>query len=462
MTSLKMINNLVLNPLQREIIDRLLTTPDNYIAVRAGWGSGKTSALVFAILAWAVVNPNTSSLLITDTSLRYKQVLGPEMDKWLTQLGWYYVANEGKWIFPPTNHTVWVRAYFRPGTRDSSHNPLEGLNVTSGLAVIDECQTMPEEVANKALGRLRSGPKPKIIMCGLPLWDCWWTELAKRANCEIITAGSKVNAANLSSDWFEATKNLSEAERLAMVEGIPQAPSGLIYNEFNPVTHVVRGWEYNQEFSSRIAIDFGFRKPSVLILTHDPALNADVISAEINPQEIKLSDLAKQILDVACPRELAWKYPGRILLDGASGDKAGAARNDQTALSAFRALKNSPEDGGIGMSFRWCTDPVKTDVMNGIMRVKALLDEKRILVRDTVWEQGLNCKGNSIRKAILSYAWDGKEAPKKDGQEDPLDALRYDILNWNWRDNSLTPAGGKSSVKPQINNYNPGPKTNRF
>jgi hypothetical protein len=96
------------------------------------------------------------------------------------------------------------------------------------------------------------------------------------------------------------------------------------------------------------------------------------------------------------------------------------------------------------------------------MRVKALLDEKRILVRDTVWEQGLNCKGNSIRKAILSYAWDGKEAPKKDGQEDPLDALRYDILNWNWRDNSLAPAGGKSSGKLQINNYNPSPKTNRF
>jgi hypothetical protein len=45
--------------------------------------------------------------------------------------------------------------------------------------------------------------------------------------------------------------------------------------------------------------------------------------------------------------------------------------------------------------------------------------------------------GNSFRKAILSYAWDGKETPKKDGREDPLDALRYDVINWLWRDSEI-------------------------
>jgi len=27
--------------------------------------------------------------------------------------------------------------------------------------------------------------------------------------------------------------------------------------------------------------------------------------------------------------------------------------------------------------------------------------------------------------------------PKKDGKEDPLDALRYDVINWLWRDSEL-------------------------
>lgn len=453
---------LKLNPLQIDLVDRLIYSDDAFIAVRAGWGSGKTSALVFALWTWSSIHPNKSSLLVTDTAPRYRSVLGPELEKWLAPYGWVYHQQDGKWL-APNGHVVWCRSYFRPGTRDATHNPLEGLNITSGLALIDECQTLSEEVAQKTLGRLRSGPSPKLIMVGLPVWDAWWVSFAEKAGCTPIFYASHVNKANLSEAWFDAVNNLPERERLAMVEGLPQSPSGLIYSEFNASTHIVRGWEYNQEFSSRIAIDFGFRKPSVLILTFDPKLNADIITAEINPQEIKLSDLASQILQIACPRELASKYPNRILLDAASGDKAGAARNDQTALSAFKVLKNAPEDGGIGMAFRWCTDPVKTDVMNGIMRVKALLEDKRILIKDTVWDEGMNSRGNSIRKAILSYAWDGKEAPKKDGQEDPLDALRYDVINWNWRDSGSVSVSIKAVSKKYANIHNSStPKANRF
>ena len=39
-----------------------------------------------------------------------------------------------------------------------------------------------------------------------------------------------------------------------------------------------------------------------------------------------------------------------------------------------------------------------------------------------------------MRKALLSYGWDNKEQPKKDGREDPLDALRYDAIIFNWSD----------------------------
>jgi len=37
----------------------------------------------------------------------------------------------------------------------------------------------------------------------------------------------------------------------------------------------------------------------------------------------------------------------------------------------------------------------------------------------------------------MSYAWDNKEQPKKDGREDPLDALRYDCITWNWNDTDV-------------------------
>ena len=45
-----MSEDLKLNPLQRDLL-RALAFEQTFIAVRAGWGSGKTSALVFAISA---------------------------------------------------------------------------------------------------------------------------------------------------------------------------------------------------------------------------------------------------------------------------------------------------------------------------------------------------------------------------------------------------------------------------
>ena len=426
---------LKLNPLQIDLVDRLIYSDDAFIAVRAGWGSGKTSALVFALWTWSSIHPNKSSLLVTDTAPRYRSVLGPELEKWLAPYGWIYHQQDGKWV-APNGHVVWCRSYFRPGTRDATHNPLEGLNITSGLALIDECQTLSEEVAQKTLGRLRSGPSPKLIMVGLPVWDAWWVSFAEKAGCTPIFYASHVNKANLSEAWFDAVKNLPESERLAMVENQPRPPQGVIYSEWT-LSHVVSNWKYDQSMSSRLVIDFGFRKPSVLILTHDPILEADIICAEINPQEITLSELAKEILKIACPRDMAKKYPNRILLDGASGDKAGSARSDRTAQSAFHELSKPADQGGIGMPFRWCTDPIRTDILNGIQRVKRLIHQRRILCTSEVWERGANSIGNSFRKAILSYAWDGKETPKKDGREDPLDALRYDVINWLWRDSEI-------------------------
>jgi hypothetical protein len=439
---------LKLNPLQVDLIDRLIYSDDPFIAVRAGWGSGKTSALVFALWTWSSIHPNKSSLLVTDTAPRYRSVLGPELEKWLVPYGWVYHQQEGKWT-APNGHVVWCRSYFRPGTRDATHNPLEGLNITSGLALIDECQTLSEEVAQKTLGRLRSGPSPKMIMVGLPVWGAWWVDFAEKAGCTPIFYASHVNKANLSEAWFDAVKNLPESERLAMVENQPRPPQGVIYSEWTS-SHVISNWDYHPSMSSRLVIDFGFRKPSVLILAHDPTLEADIICAEINPQEITLSELAKEVLKIACPRDLARRYPNRILLDGASGDKAGSARSDRTAQSAFHELSKHPDQGGIGMPFRWCTDPIRTDILNGIQRVKRLIHQRRILCTSEVWERGSSSVGNSFRKAILSYAWDGKETPKKDGREDPLDALRYDVINWLWRDSEIVADKPVPATSPTV------------
>ena len=422
-----------LNPLQLEII-KGITRKDKVIAARCGWGSGKTSALVFSILYLAKTRPGTSSLLVTDTTPRYNSVLMPEMEKWLGPLGWTYNHTMKQWTDQHTGSQVWCRSYFRPGTREATHNPLEGLNVTSGVCLIDECQTLTMEVAHKALGRLRAGPSPILILVGLPVVDAWWVNMAESQNIAPLFFSSYVNQDNLAEEWFEATKMLPPDEREAMIMNKPKPPSGLIYSEFTEASHVIDNWEYKESMTGRIAIDWGFRKPSVLIMAYDEALDATVICHEINPQEVTTDQLTTLILSIAWPRSLKAKAPGpRIWIDTGVADKAGKARNDQTGKSAFRVMRADPPRG-LGLPLRSTTDPIKVDILNGIQRLKIAFHSKRYLITKEVWDRGERATGNSLRKALLSYGWDNKEQPKKDGREDPLDALRYDCIMFNWAD----------------------------
>ena len=69
-----MLAGVTLNPLQEQIIAAMMAG-QSYIGIRAGWGSGKTSGLVLAILYRAVICPGEAMLLITDTSSRFERVL---------------------------------------------------------------------------------------------------------------------------------------------------------------------------------------------------------------------------------------------------------------------------------------------------------------------------------------------------------------------------------------------------
>jgi hypothetical protein len=357
-----------LNPLQLEII-KGITRKDKIVAARCGWGSGKTSALVFSILYLSKTRPGTSSLLVTDTTPRYNSVLMPEMEKWLAP-------------------------------------------VTSGVCLIDECQTLTQEVAHKALGRLRAGPSPILILVGLPVVDAWWVNMAENQNIAPLFFSSYVNQDNLADEWFEATKMLPAEEREAMIMNKPKPPTGLIYQEFNEASHVIEGWEYKPTMTGRIAIDWGFRKPSVLIMAYDEELDATVICHEINPKEVTTEQLTTLILSIAWPRSLKDKAPSdRIWLDTGVADKAGKARNDQTGQSAFRVMRRQPPEG-IGVPLRHTSDPIKVDILNGVQRLKRAFNSKKYLITKEVWEKGERATGNSLRKALLSYGWDNKEQRK--------------------------------------------------
>ena len=458
-----------LNPLQSQMVASLIRG-DRFISVRAGWGSGKTSGLVFSIIYCSILYPGEPMLLVTDTSARFERVLLPEMIKWMGALGWSYIAGRnvtGRWVEPTTGTTVWVVSYIRASTKASQNNPMEGIN--AARAFIDECQTLQPEVAVKAFGRIRAGTHPTLMMTGLPVAGAWWMQYAEERHGATVYAISHVNAANLGDGWLAEAENLPAAERDAMIYNRPQPPDGQVYREWVAQSYPAgnlapTGWAYSPEMECRIAGDWGLNKPWVGIIAHDEALGVDVLVAELNPKEVTVGELVRLILLIAWPRDRADQMPRdgrhRFLLDAGSGDKAGRARNDQTLRSTFDVLGLPPpskrvpkgdESGtdavGIGVHLRSTTSPVRCDIKNGVLRVKSRIIERGLLCAQDVWADGLSGQHgkamsalgvkhnrNSFAASLMNYRYpdNGSEDPVKDGREDPMDGIRYDTINWRY------------------------------
>ena len=438
---------MIATPLQTEVI-KSLTKRDRVIAIRAGWGASKTSALVFAAIVNARQYPNKSSLLICDTADRYRSVHHPEIEKWVGEgfkSRWRFEATDKKWV-APNGHTLWIRSYFRPSTRSSSHNPLEGLNITSGLVIIDEAQCIPREAAAKAVGRIRTGD-PCMIIAGLPVAPCWWVDMAVDAGCTPLFFTSMANP-NLSPEWFGVAKStLTPGEYESMVLNKPQPPTGSVYPEFDD-SNIIDNWVYRDEMSVRIAIDFGMRQPCAVLIAHDIQLGCDVIFQEIAPRDVTLNQFVELILSIAWPRAHRSSAPAdRVWLDEGVGDKAGHQRSDRTLTSSIQDMRRNPPSG-LGLQIRTTTDPVRTDISNGVQRLKRALHQNKYRVTRELYNSGTNQRA-SLRRALENYRWDAAGLkPVKDGSEHVLDAIRYDAIIYHW--GAETPQLKARSRKAQI------------
>jgi len=429
--------SIVLNPFQLQMAAAMLSGAP-LVAVRAGWGSGKTFGIVQTILILneyylTRVGRPMRTLLITDTDHRYSTTLHPEMVGVLMPLGWSFVPTGGKRWVGPNGEVVWVRAYFRASTKTVDQNPIEGYNVDN--CIIDEAQTMQPEVYTRALGRIRTGAPPQILLSGLPTWDDWWVKQAQDVDGgKVILANSYVNRDVLSEAWFEQMKQSGEFEEKVL--NCPKAPQGAVYSEWTPLHHPLgnfapEGWTYNPEMVAYLMVDFGYRHPSALIFVEDKTLGADIIIADINPENCTTEAFANIILEVAAPRSQGRE--GVIQLDFGTGDVAGNQRQSaggSTDMEEFQAAMGMPVTSpphehrriaeGVGQ--------VRTRILNAS-------GERRLLCLKQIWDDGLSNKGVSFSRAMASYKYPtrgSKDEPVKDGQEHPLDALRYGIGTWRW------------------------------
>ena len=438
--------DIVLNEFQKEFLRRVVSEDGKTIvSARAGWGSGKSLALVLAAHLRACVYPNERILVLTDTANRWRSVLAPLFAEWLEPIGYRYEASRNCYI-APTGAVIVIKSWFNSNTSSSPEsNPIEG--ITCGIALLDEMQTFSPIVYSKVAGRVRGSKNPKICMVGLPIYQSFWCDIAIDAGCKPLFYSSYVNKQNLSQAWFDTLATLPLSERKAFVDGEPQMPTGVVFPSFNPLLHVLTDFKYDQTELGILTCDWGYRNPCLQIwiesTLHDSAW---VLVWEYNGENQKVSQLISLLKQTMISRDRfntsSEDNRGKFVIDYWTGDRSGQNKSDRTGTSIYREIGEE-----IGLKPRLINDPVRMNIMNGIRLVTSLIENDKILINEDVFNKGKD-NPKSFRNSIASYRWkESEDIPEKDNIHDhSIDALRYACVSLRWR-NPLSPLSSKSSPK---------------
>lgn len=424
-----------------------IATGARRIAVVGGWGCGKTHGIALAMEALSRSRPDEDGMLVYPRAAQAARAFGSLAESVLVPLGWVYCATYQGMQAPhwraPNGVKVWVNSYHRPGTRDVGANSLEGGNV--GWGFIDEAPAYVggDEVAQMAWGRVRAGARPFLCVVGRPSMFEWWPKWATEDGGAYIRVSSAVNSLFIPG-WPEFVAGMTKQQQEERLHCMPQSPEGAVYSQWRPTRYpdgniTPPGWKYDPAMRGYLAVDWGRRHPSALVIVEDPVLGADVIAAELNPEGVSIHEFAGLLWRIARPRR-DWTA-GTYAIDAGVGDKAGQARHEQTVRSNFEALARSHADGGFGLMLTCAYQRFaeRVNIANGVRQVRDRIHHdhhgRRLLMTPEAWAASTSGDGVSFARALQSYVYrPGTDTPAKNGQEHPLDALRYFVAEFRWYD----------------------------
>lgn len=189
-------------------------------------------------------------------------------------------------------------------------------------------------------------------------------------------------------------------------EMLCQRPSqrDAVFPHFDPAVHVRQDPDVPDDAIFTLAIDFGFKNPFVCLWVATDGERTVVLDEYVQPQ---------QTMDVHLKQIAQRRWKARRV----ACDPAGGARNEQTAQSNVRLLR----DAG------YTVHTSASHISEGLEMIRAAL-------RPAAGPPRLFIDPRCVRliKALQSYRYadGGSEVPLKDGEHDHLiDALRYHFVN---------------------------------
>lgn len=395
---------------------RFLASRASRVMFSGGYGSGKTNTGAEKALDLVAANPGVAGLVVSPTYQMGRRTVREALQRVFPKRVYRERAADKEW-----ECVNGARIYFGSADKPGS---LEGTNV--GWAWIDEARLVNAEAWRTVIGRVRDqrARLSQVFVTTTPAMGWLYDEFKhdEPGVRERVKASTRENAHNLAPGFVEELeRTFSKRQARALIDGEFTLGTDAVFDEWTPSTSLV-DWTIQPHARTVLGIDFGVRKPSVIlaqILAFDWATIGGVIPAgtviiadELHPDETPTVHLVTKIRD---------RWPG-LVFDAIYVDPAGNARDQNSGMPSVFTLESA-----FGKVVRWSTEPDERWIPNGVALLQGALSPSKGAPRVRVARALADPKTRSKRGVVAML--EGTRYPEKQTGASPDHPVKDGLLD---------------------------------
>ena len=243
-------------------------SPAKFKLYSGGFGSGKTTALAYEALLYALEYPGTTGMIARQS---YRELMDTTMKEFFDICPPELIRN-----FNKSNYhlTLWNGSIILFRNLDNLQKR-RGTNL--GWIAIDELSEVSESMWLELQGRLRQKNSPrKMFACTNPnghswVWTRWIRDAAKNKDYHIVQSATQDNP-YLPADYVQSLiDNYPEPWVKRYVFGSWDAAAGIIYEELDYDKHIIKPFPIPPSWTRLRGMDYGYTNPTAVVwLAIDP------------------------------------------------------------------------------------------------------------------------------------------------------------------------------------------------
>lgn len=415
---------------------QLLSCRQTEVVLAGPAGSGKSRACMVKLHIAAMKYPGANLLVVRKTAKSLSSSFTEEWESLIgDQMAAGLIAFHGATPRRAAQYRYWNGSTLTLGGMD---DPIKVMSTQRDIVYVQEATELKLKDWQALTTRLRAGNMPyqQLIADCNPDAPTHWLKLrADEGTTTMLLSLHRDNPRYFLDDgtpteqgaaYMAVLNNLTGVQKHRLRDGLWAAAEGVIWESFDPATHVIDRFDIPLDWPRVWTVDFGLVHPFVWQAWARDGDGRLFRYREIYMTGRMVEDHAKKIMGLVCPGAVwddtarRWAggrwiepKPSKIICDHDAEDRA--------TLRRYLGMSNHPADKRVKM---------------GLEAVEKRFRDKRIfLLKDSLVERDQELvdarRPWRTEDEIPAYVWDEtKEAPVKEN-DDGSDCLRYAVAHYD-------------------------------